>query len=47
VHYAPFSLDRMVRASEKVRAKLLRATSALEQAGIDYALAEDEAVALW
>src|SRR5579859_6569621 len=43
----PFSLDRMVRAVEKVRARLLRATAALEQAGIPYAVAGGNAVAAW
>jgi hypothetical protein len=43
----PFSLDRMVRAVEKVRERLLRATAALEQAGILYAVAGGNAVAVW
>lgn len=43
----PFSLDRMVRAVEKVRERLLRATAALEQAGIPYAVAGGNAVAAW
>ena len=43
----PFSLDRVVRAVELVRQRLLRATSALEQAGIPYAVAGGNAVALW
>jgi hypothetical protein len=43
----PFSLDRMVRAVEKVRERLLRATSALEKAGILYAVAGGNAVAVW
>ena len=33
VTIGPFSLDRMVRAVEKVRERLLRATAALEKAG--------------
>jgi len=41
------SLDRMVRAVEKVRERLLRATSALERAGIRYAVAGGNAVAAW
>jgi Uncharacterised nucleotidyltransferase len=41
------SLDRMVRAVEKVRERLLRATSALERAGIAYAVAGGNAVAAW
>jgi len=43
----PFSLDRMVRAVEKVRERLLRATVALENAGIAYAVACGNAVAAW
>ena len=43
----PFSLDRVVRATELVRERLLRATSALEIAGLPYAVAGDNAVALW
>ncbi len=43
----PFSLDRVVRAVEAVRQRLLRATAALEQAGIPYAVAGGNAVALW
>lgn len=43
----PFSLDRMVRAVEKVRERLLRATAALEQAGVPYAVAGGNAVAVW
>ena len=42
-----FSLDRMVRAVEKVRERLLRATAALEKAGIPYAVAGGNAVAFW
>lgn len=42
-----FSLDRMVRAVEKVRERLLRATAALETAGIPYAVAGGNAVAVW
>ena len=34
-----FSLERVVRAVEKVRERLLRATAALEKAGIPYAVA--------
>src|SRR5947207_13231856 len=43
----PFSLDRMVRAVEKVRERLLRATGALEQAQLPYAVADGNAVAAW
>lgn len=47
VTIGPFSLDRMVRAVEKVRERLLRATAALEKAGIPYAVAGGNAVAAW
>jgi hypothetical protein len=43
----PFSLDRMVNAVERVRQRLLKATAALQAAGIPYAVAGDNAVALW
>jgi hypothetical protein len=43
----PFSLDRVVRAVELVRERLLRATAALEAARIPYAVAGGNAVALW
>jgi hypothetical protein len=42
-----FSLDRVVSAVEKVRQRLLRATAALQTAGVPYAVAGDNAVALW
>ncbi len=45
--YGPFSLDRMVRAVEKVRERLLRATAALEKAGVAYAVVGGNAVAAW
>src|SRR5581483_394057 len=45
--YGPFSLDRMVRAVEKVRERLLRATAALEKASLAYAVAGGNAVAAW
>ena len=41
------SLDRMVRAVEKVRERLLRAVAALEKAKIPYAIAGGNAVAAW
>ena len=47
VELGRFSLERMVRAVEKVRERLLRATSALNKAGIPYAVAGGNAVALW
>lgn len=40
-------LDRMVSAVEKVRARLLRAASALDRAGVPYAIIGDNAVASW
>lgn len=43
----PQTLDRMVRAVEKVRERLLRATAALEAAGVPYAVADGNAVATW
>jgi len=41
------TLDRMVEAVELVRDRLLRATSALESAGIPYAVVGGNAVAAW
>ena len=41
------SLERMVRAVEKVRIRLLRAASALEQANVPYAVVGGNAVAAW
>ncbi|MBV8781841.1 MAG: nucleotidyl transferase AbiEii/AbiGii toxin family protein [Phycisphaerae bacterium] len=43
----PFSLERVVNAVERVRQRLLKATAALEAAGIPYAVAGGNAVALW
>jgi hypothetical protein len=43
----PASLDRMVRAVEKVRERLLRASSALEKAGVPYVVIGGNAVAAW
>jgi hypothetical protein len=45
--YGEISLDRMVSAVEKVRSRLLRATAALESAGVPYAVAGGNAVAAW
>ena len=42
-----FALDRMERAVEKVRQRLLRSTSALEAAGISYAVIGGNAVMAW
>ena len=41
------TLDRMVRAVEKVRERLVRATAALEKANIPYAVIGGNAVASW
>ena len=43
----PFSLDRMVQAVERVRDRMLRATSALEHAQLPYAVIGGNAVAAW
>jgi hypothetical protein len=43
----PDLLDRMVRAVEKVRERLRRATAALGDAGIPYAVVGGNAVASW
>lgn len=45
--YGPVSWERMIRAVEKVRARLDRAVAALEAAGIPYAVAGGNAVAAW
>lgn len=42
-----FSLDRMVRAVEKVKERLQRAAAALEKAGVPYAVIGGNAVAAW
>lgn len=47
VRIGPISWERMIRAVEKVRERLMRATAALEQAGIPYAVAGGNAVAAW
>ena len=43
----PFSWDRMIEAVEAVRQRALRATKALAQAGIPYAVTGGNAVAAW
>ena len=43
----PFLWERMIRAVEKVRERLLRTVAALEHAGIPYAVAGGNAVASW
>jgi hypothetical protein len=45
--FPPDILDRMVRAVEKVRARLARAAAALEAGGVPYAVAGGNAVAAW
>jgi hypothetical protein len=40
-------LERMVRAVEKVRERLLKATTALEAAGVPYAVIGGNAIAAW
>ncbi|MDA1040009.1 MAG: nucleotidyltransferase family protein [Planctomycetota bacterium] len=42
-----FTWDRMIEAVQAVRERALRATAALEQAGIPYAMAGGNAVAAW
>lgn len=43
----PVTWERMIRAVEKVRERLMRATKALEEAGIPYAVIGGNAVAAW
>ena len=45
--YAEVSWERMSNAIEKVRQRLLRATRALEQAHVAYAVAGESALAAW
>ncbi|QDT54915.1 hypothetical protein Pan44_29550 [Caulifigura coniformis] len=45
--YGSVSWERMIGAVEKVRQRLLRATAALEQAGVPYAVIGGNAVAAW
>ena len=47
VELKPFSWERMIEAVEAVRERALRATAALREAGIPYALAGGNAVAAW
>jgi hypothetical protein len=47
VHLGPITWERMIRAVEKVRARLDRAVAALEGAGIPYGVAGGNAVAAW
>lgn len=43
----PFSLERVVNAEARVQQRLLKATSALADACISYAVAGDGAIAVW
>ena len=45
--YGDVSWERMIRAVEKVRQRVLRAVAALDKAGIPYAVAGGNAVAAW
>jgi hypothetical protein len=45
--YGDVSWERMERAVEKVRGRLLRAAAVLEQAGVPYAVVGGNAVAAW
>jgi hypothetical protein len=47
ISFGPAVWDRMVAAVEKVRERLHRATSALEAAGVPYAVTGGNAVAAW
>ena len=47
ISYGPISWEKMIRAVEKVRERLMRATAALEAAGIPYAVVGGNAVAAW
>jgi len=44
---ADVSWERMIRAVEKVRARLKRAATALDEAGVSYAVVGGNAVAAW
>ncbi len=47
IELKPFSWQRMIEAVQAVRDRALRATAALEKAGIPYAVAGGNAVAAW
>jgi hypothetical protein len=47
IRYGDVSWERMIRAVEKVKDRLRRATEALEEAGIPYAVSGGNAVAAW
>ena len=44
---APVSWERMIRAVEKIRQRLLRAASALRERGVPYAVVGGNAIAAW
>ncbi len=46
-HFGPISWERMIGAVEDVRNRLDRATAALTEAGIEYAVVGGNAVAAW
>jgi hypothetical protein len=47
IKLGPISWERMIRAVEKVRERLRRATAALDAAGVPYAVIGGNAVAAW
>lgn len=47
IQHGEVSWERMIRAVEKVRDRLRRATAALNKAGVPYAVAGGNAVAAW
>ncbi|HPD31122.1 MAG TPA: hypothetical protein PLL20_14095 [Phycisphaerae bacterium] len=47
ITYGNVSWERMIRAVEKVRERLLRAAGALDRKGVPYAVADGNAVAAW
>jgi len=47
IQYDDVSWERMIRAVERVRERLLRAAAALDQADVPYAVAGGNAVAAW
>lgn len=47
IRYGPVSWERMIRAVEKVRDRVLRTAAAFEKAGVPYAVIGGNAVAAW
>ena len=43
----PFSIDRVIESVERVKERLAKSTSALNAAGVRYAVAGGNAIALW